>query len=221
MGEDKYNILCCDHTVKQTEGYLRAIVKEQYSQDQVQQILEALNMAQHAHEDQLRCNNDPYIIHPMRVALMLLKFDSNTISKVFIAALLHDTVEKTSITPSEIESHFGWYVAKLVRSVSRKHYEDQSPQEKTEAKYQNWVKVISSSHDVRMIKICEDLDNMICWKSIPESDSGWGRIPRWMSEAETMSLRLAHITNAEVYSVMCQEYDYYVKHGFVHHSATT
>lgn len=62
-----------------------------------------------------------------------------------------------------------------------------------------------------MIKVCEDLDNMICWKSIPESAPGWKKIPRWLVEAEKMSLPLARITNSEVYNVMRQEYEYYVK----------
>jgi len=219
MGENKYNVLYCGNRVEKTEEYLCTIVKEKYAQEHVRQILEALDMACCAHKDQLRCNGAPYIIHPMRVALMLLKFDKDAISKVFIAALLHDTVEKTDITLTKIEEQFGSYVAKLVRSVTRKHDERQCPQEKTEAKYQNWLEVISSSHEVRMIKVCEDLDNMICWKSIPESDPGWKKIPRWLMEAEKMSLCLARITNPEVYHVMRQEYEYYVEQGFADHAA--
>jgi GTP diphosphokinase / guanosine-3',5'-bis(diphosphate) 3'-diphosphatase len=219
MGKNDYDILCCDYTAEKTEEYLSTVVKEKYSQERLQQIFEALKIARCVHKDQLRCNGAPYIIHPMRVALMLLKFDKNTISKVFMAALLHDTVEKTDITPFEIEEQFGMYVAKLVRSVTRKHDERQSPQEKTEAKCHNWLEVMSGSHDVRMIKACEDLDNMICWKSIPESDPGRKKMQRWLIEAEKMSLPLAHITNSEVYNVMRQEYEYYVEHGFAYRTA--
>jgi len=94
MGENEYNILDCGYPVEETEEYFYTIVKERYTGDQVRQILKALKMARCAHKNQLRCNGDSYIIHPMRVALMLLKFDKDTISKVFIGALLHDTVEK-------------------------------------------------------------------------------------------------------------------------------
>jgi len=156
----------------------------------------------------------------MRVALMLLRFDSDTISQVFIAALLHDTVEKTNITFPEIEKQFGEYVTKLVRSVTREHDEMQSPQEKTEAKYRNWLKVLSGSHVVRMIKVCEDLENMICWKSIPESYPDWKKIPRWLTEAHDMSLPLAQTTNWEAYNVMCKEYQYYVDRGLANHTIT-
>jgi len=176
-------------------------------------------MARYAHEGQCRCNNAHYIIHPMRVALMLLKFDKNTMSKVFIAALLHDAVEKTDLTLSEIEGHFGAYVAKLVRSITRKHGEKQSLQEKSEAKCQNWLEVMSVSHEVRMIKACEDLDNMICWKSISVSSPCHKKMQRWLNEAEKMSLPLARTTNSEVYNIKCQEYEYYVKHGFAYRTA--
>lgn len=216
MGKNDYDLLCCDYSVGKTEEYLTTIVKEKYSCEHIQKILEALNLARCIHSEQLRCNGAPYIIHPMRVALMLLKFDRNTISKVFIAALLHDTLEKTNITFSEIEALFGNYVAKLVQSVTRKHDERQNSQEKTEAKCQNWLEVMSGSHEVRMIKSCEDLDNMICWKSIQESAPCRNKMQRWLTEAEKMSLPLAHITNSEVYTVMRQEYEYYVEYDFAY-----
>ncbi|HLZ80833.1 MAG TPA: HD domain-containing protein, partial [Ktedonobacteraceae bacterium] len=143
MGEHEYNVLDCGYTLKETKEYLCSVIKEKYTEEQIRQIFKALKLAFCAHEGQLRCNGEPYIIHPMRVALMLLKFDRDTISKVFIGALLHDTVEKADIGLAEIEEKFGGYVAELVRSVTREHEEKQSPQEKTEAKYQNWLKVIS------------------------------------------------------------------------------
>src|SRR5437870_3896292 len=112
--EIKYNVLHCAYTVEETEEYLRKLVNKKYSAEQVQQILRALKMAYSAHTNQIRSNGEPYILHPMRVALMLVEFDQDIISKVFIAALLHDTVEKTEVTPSQIEDQFGRYVAKLV-----------------------------------------------------------------------------------------------------------
>ncbi len=216
MGENEYDIFNCDYTIEKTEEYLSMVVNEKYSHEQVRQIFEALNIVRCAHNKQFRCNDAPYFIHPMRVAIMLLKFDRNTISKVFIAALLHDTVEKTNINIPEIEVQFGAYVAKLVRSVTRKHDDNQDSQEKTEAKCQNWLEVMSSSHEVRMIKACEDLDNMICWKSIPASAPCRKKMQRWLNEAEKMSLPLARITNLEVYNVMRQEYEYYVEHGYAY-----
>jgi hypothetical protein len=90
----------------------------------------------------------------------------------------------------------------------------QSLQEKIGAKWQNWLEVISSGHEARMIKTCEDLDNMICWKNIPEDSSSRKKIPRWLKEAKEMSLPLARVTNVQAYNLMCQEYAYYVERGF-------
>ena len=130
-------------------------------------------------------------------------------------------MEKTNVDLVEIEERFGGYVAKLVQFVTREHDEQQSSQEKTEAKYQNWLKVISASHEVRMIKVCEDLENMICWKSIPASAPCRKKVQRWLNEAEEMSLPLARITNLEVYNVMRQEYEYYVEHGYAYSTDAT
>ncbi len=65
-----------------------------------------------------------------------------------------------------------------------------------------------------MIKVCEDLDNMICWKSIPEDHPRRGKISCWPEEARKMSLPLARITNMEIYIVMHREYEYYAERGF-------
>ncbi len=217
---DKYNLLRCNYTVQETEEYLHEVVDKKYNERQIQQILEALDLARYAHRNCYRGDNAPYIIHPMRVALMILNFDPDTITKVFIAGLLHDTLEKTELTFSDIEDRFGRYVAKLVQTITRKHLEGQSFQEKIEAKRQNWLEVISNGHEARMIKICEDLDNMICWKNIPEGAQARKKIPRWLKEAKEMSLPLAHVTNVQAYKLMCQEYGYYVERGFADQPVT-
>ena len=135
----EYNFSNCGYTVEETGMYLRELVKSKYTVN-ASQIFEAFEMARHAHEGQLRCDNAPYIIHPMRVALMLVKYEKSVLSKVFIAALLHDTLEKTSLRKDEIESRFGGYVLKLVQDVTRYH-DTQNLAEKQIAKRQNWEAV--------------------------------------------------------------------------------
>lgn len=210
----------CNHTVEYTEEYLRETVIETYAQAQTQQIFDALHLAFSAHDSRRRCNDALYIIHPMRVALILLKYDSDTISKVFMAALLHDILEKTDVTYREIEERFGRYVAKLVQTLTRKHNDEQSLQEKIEAKRQNWLEIMSSSHETRMIRICEDLDNMYCWQTLSEDNPASKKIPRWLAEAQQMSLPLARTTNIQVYDVMRQECEFYAERGFGHQPIT-
>jgi (p)ppGpp synthase/HD superfamily hydrolase len=162
---------------------------------------------------QFRDDNTPFIIHPMRVALMLVQFDRNITSKVFIAALLHDVLEDTNVTNSAIEEQFGKYAARLVQSVTNLHKTGEL-QEKRVAKRQNWEEIILEDHEVRAIKTFEDLDNMICWKTIPPKNPIQQKIPRWLEEAREMSLPLAHATNLQAYKIMQQEYSYYVAQGY-------
>lgn len=202
-----------DYTVDDTEEYLHKIVGSKYSDADASKIFEALTLAYHAHERQRRADCLPFIIHPMRVALMLVHFDRNITSRVFTAALLHDTLEDTNLAAWEIEARFGKYVAKLVQAVTRRH-DTENLEEKRLAKLQNWQEVMLASHEVRVIKTFEDLDNMICWKAIPKESPDRRKIPRWLEEAREMSLPLAHATNMDAYNLMQREYLYYVECGY-------
>ncbi|HEY2861730.1 MAG TPA: bifunctional (p)ppGpp synthetase/guanosine-3',5'-bis(diphosphate) 3'-pyrophosphohydrolase [Terracidiphilus sp.] len=69
------------------------------------------------HEDQKRASGEPYIVHPLEVALVLaeLRMDSTAIA----AGLLHDAVEDTDVTSAEIEDQFGDQVAHIVEGVTK------------------------------------------------------------------------------------------------------
>src|SRR5690348_15211283 len=109
MISQEYDFLQRDYTLKDTELYLLELIARKFSDKDVMQIIKAVNLARKAHRNQRRCDDLLFLIHPMRVALMLVRFERNIISKVFIAALLHDTLEDTLISYEEIESKFGSY----------------------------------------------------------------------------------------------------------------
>ena len=69
------------------------------------------------HEGQKRASGEPYVVHPLEVALVLaeLKMDSTAIA----AGLLHDAVEDTDVTTDEIEDQFGDQVAHIVEGVTK------------------------------------------------------------------------------------------------------
>jgi GTP pyrophosphokinase len=79
--------------------------------EQVAKIYDALRVAYRAHRGQMRKSGEPFIIHPVEVALLLagLKMDSPTV----MSGLLHDTVEDTELTFELVEGMFG----KVVRSI--------------------------------------------------------------------------------------------------------
>src|SRR3954447_25053772 len=69
------------------------------------------------HEGQLRASGEPYVIHPLEVALVLaeMKLDSTAIA----AGLLHDAVEDTPVTTEDIVQQFGEQVAHIVEGVTK------------------------------------------------------------------------------------------------------
>lgn len=80
-------------------------------------VFEAVEFAARAHSGQYRKGTRvPYVLHPMRVARILIDVDAPPV--VVAAAILHDTVEDTAATLSQIESQFGADVAGLVAAVS-------------------------------------------------------------------------------------------------------
>lgn len=208
MNKDLFN---CSQTLEVITEKLCKTVSTQYSRTNSAQIYTALDFARSIHEAQFRSGDIPFILHPMRVALMLVHFDRNITSKVFIAALLHDVLETTNLTRLEIEERFGEYVAELVQAVTIPHQETAIRQED---KRRMWIKIIGDDHEVRAIKTFENLDNMLYWKSMPADDPGRKKISCWLEETRDMSLPLARATNLQAYELMQQEYKYYVAQDY-------
>ena len=88
-----------------------------YNGEEQAKIRQAFELAKEAHEGQNRLTGEPYITHPVEVALILsnLNLDASSI----IAALLHDVPENTTVTLAEIEKKFGSEVTYLVNGVTR------------------------------------------------------------------------------------------------------
>ena len=84
---------------------------------QVAKIYNALRVAYRAHRGQMRKSGDPFIIHPVEVALLLsgLKMDGETV----MAGLLHDTVEDTDLTFAQVEAMFGHTVRTIVEGETK------------------------------------------------------------------------------------------------------
>jgi GTP pyrophosphokinase len=88
-----------------------------FNRSDVARIKRALQFAIRAHENQQRLSGEPFITHPVSVSKML--FDMGFDADVIMAGLLHDTVEDTGITLSDLREEFGNEVADLVDGVTK------------------------------------------------------------------------------------------------------
>ena len=135
-----------------------AIEKSNKSYD-LPRIEAAYELAKKAHEGQVRSSGDPYISHPIAVAVILvgLGMDSDTI----IGALLHDVVEDTSVTLEDIEKQFGADVAELVDGVTKLANIPYSSRAKQQAENVRKM-LLAMAKDVRVviIKLADRLHNM-------------------------------------------------------------
>ncbi|MCC8082409.1 MAG: bifunctional (p)ppGpp synthetase/guanosine-3',5'-bis(diphosphate) 3'-pyrophosphohydrolase [Lachnospiraceae bacterium] len=123
-------------------------------------VNKAYQIARDAHAEQVRKSGEPYIIHPLYVAIILaeLEMDKETI----VAGLLHDVVEDTVLTDAEITEQFGAEVALLVDGVTKLGQLSYDA-DKVEVQAENLRKMfLAMAKDIRVIiiKLADRLHNM-------------------------------------------------------------
>ena len=135
-------------------------IRKYHPSTDLSMVEKAYNVAKEAHKDQKRKSGEPYIIHPLCVAIILadLELDKETI----VAGLLHDAVEDTWMTYEEVEKEFGSDVANLVDGVTKLGQLSYS-KDKVEVQAENLRKMfLAMAKDIRviLIKLADRLHNM-------------------------------------------------------------
>ncbi len=120
-------------------------------------ILKALAFAAHKHRDQRRKGDDasPYINHPIGLADVLCNEARGTDPVTICAALLHDTVEDTETTATELEEQFGVAICAVVMEVT-----DDKRLPKLERKRRQIEKAGSLSRRARLVKLADKICNL-------------------------------------------------------------
>ena len=147
------------HLCSVLEGYL--------SKEEVGLVKKAHRIADRAHSGQFRKSGEPYISHPLSVALILaeLKLDYLCI----VAAILHDCIEDTSVTKDDVKNEFGEQVAHIVEGVSKlTNLEFTSSSQKQAKNFQKLILAMSKDMRVMIIKLADRLHNMRTLDSMSE-----------------------------------------------------
>ncbi len=124
-------------------------------------IVSAYEFAVSAHGDQKRSSGEPYIVHPLSVAWILVSLGMDT--ECICAGLLHDVIEDTPYTMDDVCKHFGQNIAMLVDGVTKLVQMKSQVLDKEEQQMANVRKMLfAMANDIRVIiiKLADRLHNM-------------------------------------------------------------
>jgi guanosine-3',5'-bis(diphosphate) 3'-pyrophosphohydrolase len=158
--QNKYKLETCtysDSLLSKIEEFNNDAIKQKKDQVDVDYIKKGISFAKYYHGSQARKSGEPYYSHPIIVAEMVANniFSSNAI----IGALLHDTLEDTTLTFSEIEYEFSPRIAQIVDRLTRKI--DPLTGKKMSAGECLLKAQKLGDRDAVLIKMCDRLDNLL------------------------------------------------------------
>ena len=128
-------------------------------QEDIDHILEAYCFSEQAHRGQTRLSGEPYITHPLAVAGALAEWRMD--AQAIVAALLHDVMEDTAVTKSEIADRFGKEVAELVDGLSKlDRLEFQSYQDAQAENFRKMLMAMARDLRIVLIKLADRRHNL-------------------------------------------------------------
>jgi GTP pyrophosphokinase len=148
-------------------GALLQLYRERHPKGDASMIVKAYETAERAHEGQLRRSGEPFISHPVAVASVLagLGMDDITVA----AALLHDSVEDTTVSLEDLEASFGLVVAQIVDGVTKlERVSFDSRAAAQAATMRKMLVAMAKDPRVLLIKLGDRLHNMRTLAVMPE-----------------------------------------------------
>ncbi len=145
------------------------------SDTEVESVRRAYRFADEAHLGQLRKNGDPYITHPIAVAVQCAEWKLD--AQALMAALMHDAMEDCGISKSDLIERFGAPVAELVDGLTKLEKLEFDTREQNQAESFRKM-LLAMARDVRviLIKLADRSHNMRTMGDMPRTK--WGRISR-------------------------------------------
>src|SRR2546421_11590070 len=145
---------------------LMRLMRENRPTDDLEIVRKAYEYSQKYHAGQTRASGEPYLVHPLEVALVLADMKMDPIS--IAAGLLHDSVEDTSVTIVDIRKEFGEQVAHIVEGVTKISKIDFASSEERQAENLRKM-VLAMVDDIRvvLVKLADRLHNMRTLEHLP------------------------------------------------------
>lgn len=171
---------------KEFEVLRLASLKRCANQGEYEVVLKAFDFARAAHNGVRRRSGEPYIIHPISVAQVVVQ-EIGLGYKSIVAALIHDVVEDTEYTIEDIERLFGTKIASLVDGLTKIKSAFDS---KTSSQAENFKRILLTLNDdvrVILIKLADRLHNMRTLEFMPDHKKS-----KILSETMYIFIPLAH-----------------------------
>lgn len=178
--------------------------RKNFNPEDRKKIIAALQFARRAHKGQRRQEGSAYIIHPIRVASIVLAEAATWDADMIVAALLHDVIEDTKVSRVQIERRFGRRAANFVQALTRKRVLRESDAEKERRKIKKISQLSRQPIEVRLIKCADILDNLRSaaevpwWSWTPLARKKFARWHREFHEAEKFAKGVHPILHREI-----------------------
>jgi GTP pyrophosphokinase len=160
-------------------------------------VRRAVARARKSHALQKRDGGEPYIVHPLRVATHFMQFMQGDILQEDVAtAVLHDVLEDDpEVTAKMLQAEFGVEVASAVEMLSK----DTPERRLTAEEYRQ--QVLAAPLKVRVIKLCDRLDNLLSLHSCPDS----GKVRRYRERTADYYGAIGTATDTRLLQIILDE----------------
>lgn len=170
------------HNLKFQKKKFLGLVEKNFAPEDRNKIITAYKFASEKHKGQRRAEGPPYIIHPIRAAIILMQEVGVWDSDLIVGILLHDVIEDCGVRLATVKKRFGKRVADFVHIMTRPRHWGETEEAKERNKMRHLKKISRGPIEWKLLKCADLLDNMRSASDVPFYEPAWKKFPRWRRE---------------------------------------